>query len=89
MDIVISQQTTVSVVVSMPASQSGHSWFKSGYEHLTIGFVDFIFLFYLICIRVCIFVTRVAKHSSQPFNINTRNNHKGIFSCNRWWCVGM
>ena len=37
--------------------------------------------------RVGIFVTRVAKHSNQTFNINTRNNHKGIFSCNRWWCV--
>ena len=46
-----------------------------------------LFLLY-ISIRVCIFVTRVTKHSSQMFNINTRNNHKGIFSCNRWWCVG-
>ena len=34
-------------------------------------------------------MTRVAKHSSQTFNINTRNNHKDIFSCNLWWCVGV
>ena len=34
-------------------------------------------------------MTRVAKHSSQTFNINTRNNHKGIFSCNLWWFVGV
>ena len=27
-------------------------------------------------------MTRVAKHSSQTFNINTRDNHNGIFSCN-------
>ena len=27
----------------------------------------------------CNFVTREAKHSSQKFNINTRNIHKGIF----------
>ena len=34
-------------------------------------------------------MTRIAKHSSQKFNINTRNIHKGIFSCNLWWftCV--
>ena len=30
-------------------------------------------------------MTRVAKHSSQTFNINTRNDHK----CNLWWCVGI
>ena len=34
-------------------------------------------------------MTRVAKHSSQTFNINTRNDHKCIFSCNLWWCVGI
>ena len=34
-------------------------------------------------------MTRVAKHSRQTFNINTRNNHKGIFSGNLWWCVGV
>ena len=33
-------------------------------------------------------MTRVAKHSSETFNINTRTNHKGIVSCNLWWCVG-
>ena len=27
-------------------------------------------------------MTRIAKHSSQKFDINTRNIHKGIFSCN-------
>ena len=27
-------------------------------------------------------------HFSQTFNINTRNNHKRIFSCNLW-CVGV
>ena len=26
-------------------------------------------------------MTRLAKHSSQKFDINTRNTHKGIFSC--------
>ena len=25
---------------------------------------------------------RIAKHSSQKFDMNTRNIHKGIFSCN-------
>ena len=34
-------------------------------------------------------MTRVAKHSSQTFNINTRNPHKGVFSCNLWWRVGV
>ena len=34
-------------------------------------------------------MTRVAKDSSQTFNINTRNNHKDIFSCNLGWCVGV
>ena len=34
-------------------------------------------------------MTRLAKHSSQMFNINTSNNHKGIFDCNLWWCVGI
>ena len=34
-------------------------------------------------------MTRVAKHSSQIFNINTRNNHKGILSCNLWLCIGV
>ena len=29
-------------------------------------------------------MTRVAKHSSQKFDINTRNIPKGIFSCNLW-----
>ena len=33
-------------------------------------------------------MTRVAKHSSHTFNINTRND-KAIFSCNLWWCVGV
>ena len=33
-------------------------------------------------------MTRVAKHSTQTFNVNTRNNRKGLVSCNRWWCVG-
>ena len=30
-------------------------------------------------------MTRIAKHSSQTFDINTRNIHKGIFSCKRWF----
>ena len=34
-------------------------------------------------------MTRVAKHSSLTFGINTRNNHKDIFTCNLWWCVGV
>ena len=34
-------------------------------------------------------MTTVAIRSSQTFNIITRNNHKGIFSCNLWWCVGV
>ena len=34
-------------------------------------------------------MTRLAKHSSQTFDINTRNIHKGIFSCNLWWFVGV
>ena len=34
-------------------------------------------------------MTRVAKHSSQTCNVNTRNNHKGIFSCNLCWCAGV
>ena len=32
-------------------------------------------------------MTRIAKHSSQKFDINTRNIHKDIFSCNLWWFV--
>ena len=31
----------------------------------------------------------IAKHPSQKFDINTRNIHKGIFSCNLWWFVGV
>ena len=34
-------------------------------------------------------MTRAVKLSSQTFTINTRNNHKGTFSCNLWWCVGV
>ena len=32
-------------------------------------------------------MTRVATHSSQKFDINTRHIHKGIFSCNLLWFV--
>ena len=32
-------------------------------------------------------MTRIAKHSSQKFYINTRAIHKSIFSCNLWWFV--
>ena len=32
-------------------------------------------------------MTSIAKHSSQ--STNTRNIHKGIFSCNLWWFVGV
>ena len=80
------------MVVSTPAFQSGHPWFKSGWGYLFIVFVDFIIyllllLYDLIFIRGCSFVTRIAKHSSQKFDINTRNIHKGIFSCTLWWFV--
>ena len=34
-------------------------------------------------------MTRLAKHSSQKFDINTSNIHKGIFSCNLRWFVGV
>ena len=34
-------------------------------------------------------MTKVAKHSNQKFNINTRKSHKDIFSCNLWWFVGV
>ena len=54
---------------------------------LTSLFIYFFFLlllYDLIFIRGCTFVTRIAKHSSQKFDINTRNIHKGIFSCNLW-----
>ena len=51
--------------------------------------MDFIFFSHLLCdlifIRGCNFVTRIAKHSSHKFDINTRNIHKGIFS----WFVGV
>ena len=66
--------------------------------YLFIVFADFIFFFFffffhllcdLIFIRGCNFVTRIAKHSSPKFDINTRNIHKGIFSCNLWWFVGV
>ena len=30
---------------------------------------------------------RIGKHCSPKFDINTRNIHKGIFSCNLWWFV--
>ena len=53
----------------------------------------FFFFFHLLCdlifIRGCNFVTRIAKHSSPKFDSNTRNIHKGIFSCNLWWFVGV
>ena len=29
-------------------------------------------------------MTRLVKHSSQKFDINMRNIHKGILSCNLW-----
>ena len=87
---------TVSVV------QSGHPWFKSGWGYLFIVFVDFmLFLFYYyyffffhllfdsIFIRSCNFVTKIAKHSSQKFDIDTRNIRKAIFSCGLWWFVGV
>ena len=32
-------------------------------------------------------MTRIANHSRQKSDINTRNIHKGIFSCNLWWFV--
>ena len=80
-------------MVSTPALQSGHPWFKSGLGYLFIVFVDFIFFFHLlsdlIFIRGCNFVMRIANHSSQKFDINTRNTHKVIFSCNLWWFVGV
>ena len=78
-------------MVSTPAFLSGHPWFKSGWGYLFIVFVDLILLLlllfiYLLCdlifVRGCNFVTRIAKHSSPKFDINTRNIHKGIFSCN-------
>ena len=55
-------------------------------------FYFFLFCFFhllcdLIFIRGCNFVTGIAKHSSQKFDINTMNIHKGIFSCNLWWFV--
>ena len=34
-------------------------------------------------------MTRIAKHSSPKFDVNTRYIHKGIFSCNLWWFVGV
>ena len=34
-------------------------------------------------------MTRIAKHSNQKFDINTRNIHKSIFTCNLWWFVGV
>ena len=34
-------------------------------------------------------MTKIAKHSSQKFDINTRNIHKGIFSGNLWWFVSV
>ena len=37
---------TVSVVVSTPAFQPGHPWFKSGWGYVFIVFVDFIFFFH-------------------------------------------
>ena len=82
-------------MVSAPAFQPGHPWFKSGWGYLFIVFVDFIFFFFshllcdLIFIRGCNFVTRLAKHSSQKFDIHARNVRKGIFSCNLWWFVGV
>ena len=67
--------------------------------YLFIVFVDiiffffFFFFFHLLCdlsfTRGCNFLTRLAKHSIQKFDINTRNIHKGIFSCNLWWFVGI
>ena len=78
-------------MVSTPVFQSGLPCFKSGLGYLFIVFVDLFFFFHLLCdlifIRGCTFVTRITKHSSQKFDINTRNIHKGIFSCNLWWFV--
>ena len=34
-------------------------------------------------------MARIAKYSNQKFDINTRNIHKGIFSCNLWWFAGV
>ena len=34
-------------------------------------------------------MTRIVKHSSPKFDINTRNIHKCIFSCNLLWFVGV
>ena len=34
-------------------------------------------------------MTRIAQHSSQTCDIITRNIHKGIFSYNLWWFVGI
>ena len=53
-----------------------------------LSFLLTSFIFHLLCdlifIRGCNFVTRIAKHSSHKFDINTRNIHNGIFS----WFVG-
>ena len=52
---------TVSVVVSTPAFQSRHPWFKSGWGYLFIVFVDFVFLLLLL------FITSFNFHSRLQF----------------------
>ena len=87
---------TVNVVVNTPAFQSGHPGSNPAGGIYFIVFVDFIYLYFFfsfimwfIFIRVCNFVTRLAKHSSQKFDINTRNIQRGIFCCNLWWFIGV
>ena len=50
--------------IRIPAFHSGHPWFKSGEANLIIVLLTSFLLFDLIFNRVYIFVTRVAKHSS-------------------------
>ena len=69
-------------IVHWPSKQEIPGSNLAGCIYLSFSLTSYFLLWYLIFIRDCNFVTRVAKHSSQTFNINRRNNHKGIFSYN-------
>ena len=78
-------------LVHRPSNQEIPDSNLTGGIYLSFLLTSFFFFFHLLCdlifIRGCNFVTRIAKHSSPKFDINTRNIHKGIFSCNLWWFV--
>ena len=90
----MSERTVSEWLVHRPPNQDIPGSDLTGGIYLSFLLTSFYFLFFhllcdLIFTRGCNFVTRLAKHSSQKFYINTRNIHKDVFSCNLLRFVGV